>query len=144
MSFSDQSCQPIPYLGIASIMVRVRPLLWLIALFAIVVPTLGMTLVRHASLAVGQASADCPEHAPPPAPCPANGTAKHAAGDCWPLMSSTLALPPPTADCDATMPIQAPVTKPVRSLAGHVLARDPPPPRVRAEASVHISARGEA
>ena len=43
--------------------------------------------------AVPQASSvDCPDHAPPPDPCPSEGTAKHAASACCPMMSGAVAL----------------------------------------------------
>ena len=111
-------------------MVRLRALVWLAALFAFVVPTLAMTSAGHARDAAQQAAADCPDHAPPPDPCPAKGTAKHAAGNCCPLMSSTLALLPTTTDGNAMARLRAPVTKPARSLVGYISAKDTPPPRV--------------
>ena len=111
-------------------MARLRALLWLMALLAFVLPMLGTASAGHARVGAKQAAADCPEHAPPPDPCPAKGTAKHAAGDCCPVMSSTLALLPPAMDGEMAVSFSAPVPPPVRSLAGHVFTKDPPPPRV--------------
>lgn len=129
MSASNRSCQDIQYPGIVSIMARARPFLWLIALFAFVVPALGLTSAGHAPLTFEQASTECPEHSPPPDSCPAGDAAKHAVGECCPAMSQPLALLQPVADVDATVPFQVPATKSVPDLAGHVFAKDPPPPR---------------
>src|SRR5262245_18095627 len=105
---------------------RLRSFLWLIALVAFDVPTFGTASDAHARVAGQTASTDCPDHMPPPDPCPSKDTAKHAAGVCCSLMSSTLALLPPAPDVDVSMPFRAPVAKPARSLAGHVFAKDPP------------------
>ena len=111
-------------------MARLRALFWLVALFAFALPMLGTAPAGHARVGAEQAAADCPEHAPPPDPCPAKGTAKHAAGECCPLMSSTLALLPLSVDGETAASYSAPVPSPVRSLAGYVFTKDPPPPRV--------------
>ena len=113
-------------------MTRSRSLFWLVALIAFVMPSLGTASMAHAAAASkeGTASVDCPEHAPPPDPCPAKGTAKHAAGDCCPLMVSALAVLPPAAEGDAAPSFHAPQPERVRSLAGRLFTQDPPPPRV--------------
>jgi hypothetical protein len=112
-------------------MLRLRSFLWLMALVAFAMPTFGTASDGHArAIAAHAASTDCPNHAPPPDPCPSKDTAKHAAGECCPLMSSTLALLPLALDGDVKGPFHAPATKPVRSLAGQVFVKDPPPPRV--------------
>lgn len=112
-------------------MIRLCVLFRLMALFAFVVSTLGATSTGYARVADERAvGSNCPDHAPPPAPCPAKDTAKHAAGDCCALMASVLAVLPLVADGDLIGSLRAPVTKPVRSLAGHVSTKDPPPPRV--------------
>jgi hypothetical protein len=112
-------------------MIQARSLVWLVALIAFLVPTLAMASMAHANAPVERtASADCPEHAPPPDPCPAKGTAKHAAGDCCPLMTSTLALLPPAAGGDAALSFHSRVAERVLSLAGRTFTKDPPPPRV--------------
>ena len=112
-------------------MTRPRTFLWLVALIAFVVPSLGLASIGHAAASIERtASADCPEHAPPPDPCPAKGTAKHAAGDCCPLMASALALLPQATGGCAAMSFRAPIPQRARSLAGRIFTKDPPPPRV--------------
>jgi hypothetical protein len=112
-------------------MARIRPLLWLVALISFTVSSFGTLSIAHAAKAVDQAtSADCPEHAPPPEPCPAQGTAKHAAGDCCPLMTGSLALLPAAPGGEAAMAFDAFATWRAPSLAGRLFAKDPPPPRV--------------
>jgi hypothetical protein len=112
-------------------MIRARSLVWLVALIAFLVPTLAMASMAHANAPVeGTALADCPEHAPPPDPCPAKDTAKHAAGDCCPLMTSVLALLPSVAGDDLTMSVHSRVAECVHSFAGRLFTKDPPPPRV--------------
>src|SRR5262245_56446571 len=107
-----------------------RSVLWAAALFAFVVPIVGATWAGHARIAIElSTAADCPEHAPPPDPCPAKDTAKHVAGDCCPLMSSALALLPAAAGGNAPPSLDDPVLRPVQCLAGHLFAKDPPPPK---------------
>ena len=109
-------------------MTRLRFLVWLVALMALIAPP-GMSL--HAMAAAPQASSvDCPDHAPPPDPCPNEGTAKHAASACCPLMSGAVALLPAPAGVDTPVFLDAPVLVRVRSLAGRLFTQDPPPPRV--------------
>jgi hypothetical protein len=116
-------------------MTRARSLVWLIALVAFVVPSFGTAAASHAmtpSMAHGAqvASSECPDHAPPPEDCPAEGTAKHAAGQCCPMMSCTFAvLPPMTAD-NRPAPLRAWLATPARDLTGLTFTQDPPPPRV--------------
>ncbi|MBL6614910.1 MAG: hypothetical protein ISP45_12930 [Reyranella sp.] len=107
-------------------MIRPRLLIWLIALVALAAPP-GLTL--HAVVApAAQAVADCPDHAPPP--CPDEGTAKHAASACCPMMAGAVALLAPAMAVDAPFVFTAIVAPPVRSLSGRAFTKDPPPPRV--------------
>ena len=109
-------------------MTRLRLLVWLVALMALIAPP-GMTV--HAMAAASQASSvDCPDHAPPPDPCPSEGTAKHAASTCCPLMSGTVAVLIAPAGIEAPAFVDAPLPPSVRSLVGRVFTKDPPPPRV--------------
>ena len=74
---------------------------------------------------------DCPDHAAPPAdPCPDRGTAKHAAGQCCPMMSCVVAVLPPAAAEDASPFVGQPPRAPVQPLVGLTFTQDPPPPRV--------------
>jgi hypothetical protein len=96
-------------------------------------PSLGTVSMAHAAASVERtASVDCPQHAPPPPvpPCPEQGTAKHAAGVCCPVMASALAVLPPAASDDGAMMFRAPIPERARSLAGRLFTKDPPPPRV--------------
>ncbi len=112
-------------------MTRSRSLFWLVALIAFVMPSLGTASLAHAAASIERtASVDCPEHAPPPDPCPEKGTAKHAAGDCCPAMACALAVLPPAAEGDAALSFHAPLPERGRSLAGRLFTQDPPPPRV--------------
>ena len=109
-------------------MVRLRLFVWLVALMALIAPP-GLTV--HAMAAASQASSvDCPDHAPPPDPCPGEGTAKHAASTCCPLMSGTVALLAASASVEAPAFLDIPVSASVRHLVGRVFTKDPPPPRV--------------
>ena len=112
----------------AADMTRLRLFVWLIALMAFLAPP-GMS--AHAMMPASHASSlDCPDHAPPPDPCPNDGTAKHAASACCPLMSGAVALLPPAAAIDTPVFLDAPVLVRGRSLAGRLFTQDPPPPRV--------------
>jgi len=119
-------------------MTRLRALVWLIAVVAFVIPAFGTTTASHAmmpdmapAMAQGEraASVDCPDHAPPP-DCPAEGTAKHAAGQCCPLMSCVFAILPPADPADAPSFFPPAVAAAVRHLTGLDFTKDPPPPRV--------------
>jgi hypothetical protein len=109
-------------------MIRLRAFAWLIALVAFIAPPFGTMLSAHSALPVEQAAADCPDHTPPP-DCPAHGTAKHAAGQCCPLMAGVVALVPPGVLAEKPVPFHTPAA-PARSLAGLSCKQDPPPPRV--------------
>jgi hypothetical protein len=112
-------------------MTRLRAFAWLIALIAFVVPSIGTATVSHAMAPAQQsASADCPDHAPPPEDCPAQGTAKHAAGQCCPFMAGVVALIPPAVADDAPAMFDARPPGLVPHLSGLTSAKDPPPPRV--------------
>jgi hypothetical protein len=109
-------------------MSRARLLLWLIAVVALLAPP-GLTV--HAMAPVAQAaSIDCPDHAPPPDPCPDHGTAKHAAGACCPLMSGAIALLPATVANGAVASAHALPRFRLPRLIGRLFTQDPPPPRV--------------
>jgi hypothetical protein len=116
-------------------MSRALSLVWLIALLAFVVAPMGAVALSHAMApstekGVHDALVDCPDHAPPPADCPAKGTAKHAAGDCCPPMSGTTAvLPSPTTETVSSR-IEPPLPAHPPRLRGLTFAQDPPPPRV--------------
>ncbi len=108
---------------------RFRNFLWLVALFAFLVPpavapTAAMETGSHAMMS------DCPDQAPPPAPCPDKDGAKHAAGLCCPFMALAVAVLPmvaASADGRGFADNVAPVTS---HLTGLSLTKDPPPPRV--------------
>ena len=109
-------------------MTRIRLLVWLLALVALIAPP---GLSAHAMAAATRTSSlHCPDHAPPPDPCPGEGTAKHAAGACCPLMAGAVALLPPPASVDKRIHFHAPAPGIVRSLVGRLFTKDPPPPRV--------------
>ncbi len=100
----------------------------MVALVGLLAPP---SLTVHAMAPAGQAaSVDCPDHAPPPGPCPAKDTARHAAGDCCAQMSGTVALLPSAAVLDRPIAHFSAVPTLARSLAGRTLTEDPPPPRV--------------
>jgi hypothetical protein len=110
-------------------MKRLRSLAWLIALIAFVVPSLGTGSMAHAMPPAGQmAAADCPDHAPPP-DCPAQGTAKHAAGQCCPFMACAVAVLPYEAAVQAASLFHGRPAHPVPSFVGLLFTQDPPPPR---------------
>jgi len=111
-------------------MSRVRSLAWLIVLVGFIVPSLGMAAMGHAMPVERVVSMDCPDHAPPPDPCPAKNTAKHAAGVCCPLMATSVALLPPAVSVDGVALARAPTPARAASLHGRVFTKDPPPPRV--------------
>jgi hypothetical protein len=116
-------------------MTRARTLIWLIALAAFVVPSFRATLASHEMtpdvvVEAHAAMVDCADHAPPPKPCPEQGTAKHAASQCCPLMSGSVALLPST-DIEQASPFVEPlVLALVHRLTGLTFTQDPPPPRV--------------
>jgi hypothetical protein len=107
-------------------MKALRLLVWMIALVVLMVPP-GLTV--HAMAPSQSVSMDCPDHAPPTDPCPDHGTAKHAAGDCCPLMTGAFALLP--LSVRLADPIAFHLSPPQRALfhAGRIVTKDPPPPR---------------
>jgi hypothetical protein len=108
---------------------RFRSVLWLVALCAFVLPpSLASTaaMVSAAHPAMG----DCPDHAPPPAPCPDKDSAKHAAGLCCPFMALTVAVLPVVAASADGRGFSVNVAPASRDLTGLSLTKDPPPPRV--------------
>jgi hypothetical protein len=106
-------------------MTRLRLFVWLIVLVAFASPP-GLTL--HAVAAPATAMADCPDHPPPP--CPDEGTAKHAASACCPLMAGAVALLSPATVVEAPVAFQPPAAPSARCLLGRNPTKDPPPPRV--------------
>jgi hypothetical protein len=111
-------------------MVRVRSFLWLLALVAFAVSSFGTASLGHAAVPADRtAMADCPDHAPPP-DCPSQGTAKHAAGKCCPLMAGVVALLPAVAVAQTAAPYHARPGTIARDLIGFTFKQDPPPPRV--------------
>jgi hypothetical protein len=115
-------------------MTRARTFLWLIAVIALAVPSFGTVGAGHAmaspmEIGAQAASVDCPDHAPPP-DCPAQGTAKHAAGECCPLMSGAVAVLLPGAIAEAPARFHTRVIAAAANLTSLFLAQEPPPPRV--------------
>jgi hypothetical protein len=111
-------------------MVRFRSFVWLLALAAFALSSFGTASLGHAAVPADHAAmADCPDHPPPP-DCPAQDTAKHAAGQCCPLMVGVVALLPPAVSAETLTFFRAPVAAPIRSLVGLSSKQDPPPPRV--------------
>ena len=105
-----------------------RLLVWLVSLVALMVPP-GMA--SHAIMPTHQAATvNCPDHALPPPPCPDQGTTKHAAGDCCPLMASMAALLPSAVAIDGLVVFQVPPPGRGEGHAGRTVTKDPPPPRV--------------
>jgi hypothetical protein len=108
---------------------RFRSLVWLVALLGFILPpavapAAALQPSGHAMMS------DCPDHAPPPAPCPDKDTAKHAAGLCCPFMSLVVAvLPSMAADADGRR-FDDRIPALVRDLTGLSPHKDPPPPRV--------------
>jgi hypothetical protein len=107
----------------------IRGLAWLIALVALACPPLSGA---HAGLAIhhtAAATADCPDHVPPPQPCPAQGTAKHAAGACCAMMAGMLAVLPGPAILQTLPPSVGRSMAVYADLTGLLFTKDPPPPR---------------
>jgi hypothetical protein len=108
---------------------RFRGLLWLVALGAFllppaVAPMAAMDSAKHAAVS------DCPDHAPPPAPCPDKGSAKHAAGLCCPAMAHVVAVLPVVAVAASRASRDVRALPAARDLTGLSPHTDPPPPRV--------------
>jgi hypothetical protein len=106
-----------------------RGLIWLLAVCAFLLPPAVAPMAaaeagRHATMS------DCPDHAPPAAPSPDKGGAKHAAGLCCPAMAQVVAVLPVVA-VTAGWPSRDARTLPVAPhLTGLSPHTDPPPPRV--------------
>src|SRR5262245_38178917 len=104
-----------------------RFLVWLISLVALMMPP-GMA--AHAMAPAHPATfVDCPDHPSPP-PCPDQRTAKHATGDCCPLMVCMAALLPSAASVEGLVAFLLTPPARLQSYAGRTVAKDPPPPRV--------------
>jgi hypothetical protein len=108
---------------------RLRSLLWLIALCAFLLPPAVTPTEATAPSKHGMMS-NCPDHAPPPAPCPEKGSAKHAAGLCCPAMAQVVAVLPVVAMTTSLASSDPPALSVTRDLTGLSPHKDPPPPRV--------------
>ncbi len=106
-----------------------RGALWLVALFAFVLPPAVMPAMAAAPRA-HEVMSDCPFHAPmPPEHCPHHKPAKPMAGICCLVMLHSVALMPSVAEHDRTAHA-APLSRlNARDLVGITLIKDPPPPR---------------
>jgi hypothetical protein len=111
---------------------RLRRLFWLIALFAFaVLPSLaGPASAAMRDHGKSVTMSDCPDHAPPPAPCPAQGTAKHAAGDCCPMMCGAIPFLPDAMTTGVPFVGHRYAPAPGASLSSLLFTKDPPPPRI--------------
>jgi hypothetical protein len=104
-------------------MTRLRSLLWLIALVALVSPSVGawataQPAMQHAAMT------DCSDHEQP-----SKDMAKHIAGECCAFMCVGMALMPADPMPSIGRPTESHLAAPVHDLAGRHLAKDPPPPR---------------
>ena len=106
---------------------RLRSLLWLVAVAVFVLPSL-VGPVAASDRGEPPVASDCGHEGPPP--CPDQDTAKHAAGVCCPLMAEAVALQPSEALCQphALSGPFAPLY--ARDMVGLSPHKDPPPPRV--------------
>ena len=115
-------------------MTGLRSFLWLIALVAFAVPSLG-TRAAPVQTATEQrvdhaAMTDCGEHKPPPPDdCPSRDTAKHLTGDCCPAMGGTVALLPAGALAAIDSLPEPRHASLFRDLTGLAPVKDLPPPR---------------
>ena len=114
-------------------MTGLRSFLWLIALIALSVPSLGTWAAPAQAAGQGadpSAMTDCGEHKPPPPDdCPSRDSAKHVSCDCCPAMGGSVALLP-----DGAIAVIGSLSKPrdaalFRDLTGLAPAKDLPPPR---------------
>jgi hypothetical protein len=105
-----------------------RLLVWLVSLVALLVPpvAVGQAMAMPRSVV----SIDCPDHAPPPMPCPEHGTARHAAGVCCPLMTPMVALLSEAPIIDTKISFRMPTPELSAGMSGRIVTKDPPPPRV--------------
>jgi hypothetical protein len=109
-----------------------RLLVWLVTAVAFIAPP---SLAHASPAAVAPPAAvtavdDCPHHAPPPDPCPDSQTAKHAAGECCPMMAGAVALLPAVAEDGPRPFIGVSLASIARNLTSFSTTKDPPPPRV--------------
>jgi len=105
-----------------------RGLVWLVALCTFLLPP---AIAPRAAMESGKhvAMSDCPYHAPPPAPCPDKGSAKHAAGLCCPAMAQVVAVLSNVAVTSSLASHEARALPATRYLTGLSPHTDPPPPR---------------
>lgn len=107
-------------------MVRLRLLIWLLAIVALAMPIAGFPggpAANARTMAV-----DCADH-PAPDPCPDHGSARHAAGLCCPMMTGSVAVfaVVPRLAAASLPVIPPPIAGALR--AGRLFTQDPPPPR---------------
>jgi hypothetical protein len=110
-------------------MASVRLLVWPIILLAFAWPAGLSHSAKSDAATAGMAMSDCPFHAPPPHPCPDEGTAKHAAGTCCAMMAGMAALMPATPEYVACPREHDYVPFVESRQTGLLLTKDPPPPR---------------
>jgi len=108
-------------------MSRLRLLVWLLAVMALVAPP-AMSSAAMAWPAEPMAF-DCADH-PPADACPTEDSAKHAAGTCCPTMSGVEAVLATTADVAVAPARATPAMAAGPSLVGRPIKKEPPPPRV--------------
>jgi hypothetical protein len=106
---------------------RLRSLLWLIAMAAFLLPSFVGAAVAFDRMS-NPVLSDCGHQLPPPGP--EKGTAKHAAGLCCPLMAAAVALLPPAALPGARKVHASVAPASVPHLSGLSPRKEPPPPRV--------------
>ena len=116
-------------------MTLVRALVWLVVVAAFLMPPVMPPVMAQSAHALpmqaGKLAVHCPDHIPPPAPCPDRDSAKHAAGTCCSLMAAVVALlPEAVAATRSTMLASERAAAVVASLTGISHTKDPPPPRV--------------
>ena len=110
-------------------MIRLRSLLWLIALVSLASPSMGswaavQPAMEHAAMT------DCSGHgAPSPDEHRSKDMAKHNAAECCAFMCVGMALMPADTVPPITLPAEAREAAPTHDLAGRHPAKDPPPPR---------------
>jgi hypothetical protein len=113
--------------GYAGSVMRLRSLLWLLAVTALRLPSFAGLAVASDRMSHPVMS-DCGHESPPP--CPEKDSAKHAAGLCCPFMSGSMAVLP-TLAAEVPRSLHSAFRPPAASrLSGLSPDKDPPPPRV--------------
>ena len=112
-------------------MIRRAFLVWLIAVVALLVRRRAMAAHAMAVRRARLRRSIVPTMRRRPIPVRTKDTAKHAAGECCPLMSGAVALLPATMASGVTAASShAPPRVRSPSLIGLLFTQDPPPPRV--------------